>query len=59
MAARHLQRLREASTPAPAAAAADSASDDEEGSPAAAPAPFNPFDLLSDEEVRGAPRPLL
>jgi len=54
MAARHLQRLREASTPAPVAAVADSVTDDE-GSPAAAPAPFNPFDLLSDEEVRGAP----
>jgi hypothetical protein len=49
MAARHLKRLQEQKL---AAASEPEDTDDEE--PAEASAPFNPFDLLSDDEVRRA-----
>ena len=49
MAARHLQKLRAAQIDAPEEPEEVSLSEDEEI--VAAKAPFNPFDLLTDEEV--------
>ena len=53
MAARHLQKLRAAQVHSPVAPEDASLSEDEDV--VAIKAPFNPFDLLSDEEVNSAP----
>lgn len=50
MAARHLQRLRQADDLS--SAAAPESESDADASPVPRAAPFNPFDLLSDDEVR-------
>ena len=49
MAARHLQKLRAAQVETPATPEEASLSEDEDALDVKAP--FNPFDLLSDEEV--------
>ena len=60
MATRHLRKVQEqlAAQQQRSAAAPDAAEEEESSEPPSPPgrAPFNPFDLLSDEVVRGGPR---